>query len=141
MQSFQLNEKNIWENMYFQVGIISKLASYFVPTTHFFKVTSRSVWPIVVRLLCRCLSISDFAVKYLCSSVRCLRGGAFPAQRHRYSQCPCRFFIQEIYNLLLCGHSVKVISGVLVCLITYKRLTNSVPKLSLTTLSPPETAG
>ena len=33
MQS--LNERNIWENFYFQVGIISKLASYFVPTTLF----------------------------------------------------------------------------------------------------------
>ena len=30
-----LNEKNIWENLCFQVGIISKLASYFVPTTLF----------------------------------------------------------------------------------------------------------
>ena len=29
------NEKNVWENIYFQVGIISKLASYFVPTTLF----------------------------------------------------------------------------------------------------------
>ena len=35
MQSFQLNEKQIWENIYFQVGIISKLASYFVLTTLF----------------------------------------------------------------------------------------------------------
>ena len=33
MQSFQLNERNIWENIYFQVGVISKLASYFIPTT------------------------------------------------------------------------------------------------------------
>ena len=31
MQS--LNENIIWENIYFQVGIISKLASYFVPST------------------------------------------------------------------------------------------------------------
>ena len=40
------------ENIYFQVGIISKLASYFVPTTLFFMVTPRSVWPVVhiVRL-------------------------------------------------------------------------------------------
>ena len=37
--------------------------------------------------------------------------------------------------------SVKVISGVLVRLTTCKRLTNSLPKLSLTTLFPPETAG
>ena len=28
-----LNEKNNWENIFFQVGIISNLASYFVPTT------------------------------------------------------------------------------------------------------------
>ena len=41
-------------------------------------VTPRSVWPIVVRLLCRCFSISDFTVKYLRSSVRCLRGGGVP---------------------------------------------------------------
>ena len=33
MQS--LNEKTIRENIYFQVGITSKLASYFVPTTLF----------------------------------------------------------------------------------------------------------
>ena len=38
------------------------------------------------------------------------------------------------------GTYVKVISGVLVRLTTCKRLTNSLPKLSLT-LSPPETAG
>ena len=31
----RLNKKNMWENIYFQVGIISKLASYFVPTTLF----------------------------------------------------------------------------------------------------------
>ena len=37
--------------------------------------------------------------------------------------------------------TVKVISGVLVRLTTCKRLTNSLPKLSLITLSPPETAG
>ena len=52
MQS--LNEKTYqeWENICFQVGIISKLASYFVPTTLFSIVTPRSVWPIVriVRL-------------------------------------------------------------------------------------------
>ena len=70
---------------------------------HFFMVTPRSVWPIVVRLLCRCFSISDFTVKYLCSNVRCLRGGSFPTQRHHYTQCPCRFFVLEIYNLLFCG--------------------------------------
>ena len=38
MQS--LNLKILWENIYFQVGIISKLASYFVPTTLFFLVTT-----------------------------------------------------------------------------------------------------
>ena len=37
--------------------------------------------------------------------------------------------------------SVEGISGVLVRLTTRKRLTNSLPKLSLITLSPPETAG
>ena len=36
---------------------------------------------------------------------------------------------------------VKVISGVLVRLTTCQMLTNSLPKLSLKTLSPPETAG
>ena len=36
---------------------------------------------------------------------------------------------------------VKVISGVLVRLTTCNVLTNSLPKLSLITLSPPETAG
>ena len=36
---------------------------------------------------------------------------------------------------------VKVIRGVLVRLTTCKRLTNSLPKLSLITLPPPETAG
>ena len=39
--------------------------------------------------LCRCFSISDFKLEYLCSSVRCLRGGPFPTQRHHYTQCPC----------------------------------------------------
>ena len=40
---------------------------------------------------------------FLCSSVRCLRGGAFPTQHH-YTQCPCSFFILERYNLFSCGH-------------------------------------
>ena len=77
------------------------LASYFVPTTLFSMVTPQSVWSIVVRLLCRCFSISDFPVTYLCSSVRCLRGAPFPTQRHHYTQCPCRFFILERYNLYI----------------------------------------
>ena len=85
----RLNEKNIpgmgkplfpcWHH--FQIGFL------FRPHHTFFMVTPRSVWHIVVRLLCRCFSISDFTVKYLCSSVRCLRGGPFPAQRHHYTQC------------------------------------------------------
>ena len=70
-----------WHN--FKIGFLCR------PHHTFFMVTPRSVWPIVVRLLCRCSSISDFTVKYLCSSVRCLRGGTFPTQRHHYTQCPC----------------------------------------------------
>ena len=60
----------------------------FRPHHTFFMVTPRSGWPIVVRLLCRCFSISDFTVKYLCSSVRCLRGGPFSTGRYHYAQCP-----------------------------------------------------
>ena len=44
-------------------------------------------------------------------------------------------------QMLRARNSVKVISGVLVRLTTCKRLTNSLPKLSLITLSPPETPG
>ena len=98
------NKTYIWQNIFFQVGAISKLASYFVPHHTFFMVTPRSVWFIVVRLLCSCFLISDFTVKYLCSSLRCLRGGPFPTQRHPYTQCVGWFFILAINNLLLCGH-------------------------------------
>ena len=55
-----LNE-NIRENVYFQVGIISNLLLISSPRD-FFRGRIRSVWPIV-RLLCRCFSISDFMVE------------------------------------------------------------------------------
>ena len=97
----------VWENIYFQVGIISKLASYFVPTT-LFSWSHLEAFGLLCTshdwLLCRCFSISDFKVKYLCSSVRCVRGGPFPTQRHHYTQCSCWFFILERCNLLFCGH-------------------------------------
>ena len=35
MQSLNKKTYQVWENIYFQVGIISKLATYFVPTTPF----------------------------------------------------------------------------------------------------------
>ena len=91
---------------------ISKLASFpnwllISSPPSFFMATPRSVSPIVVRLLCRCFSISDFTGKYLCLSVRCLRGVPFLTQRHHYTQCSCRFFILERYNLLFCGHRLR----------------------------------
>ena len=89
---------------------ISKLVSFptfgvlVCPHNTFVMVTPRSVWSIVVRMLCRCFSTSDFTVKYLCSNVRCLRGESFFQQRHHYTQCLCRFPILERYNVLFCGH-------------------------------------
>ena len=44
---------------HFQIGFLCR------PHHTRFMVTPRSVCPIVVRLLCRCFSISDFKVKYL----------------------------------------------------------------------------
>ena len=49
--------------------------------------------------------------------------------------------IRRLFHHAMVNIVVKVISGVLVRLTTCKRLTNSLPKLSLITLSPPETAG
>ena len=50
-------------------------------------------------------------------------------------------FLQISFCLKRGLNVIMVISGVLVRLTTCKRLTNSLPKLSLITLSPPETAG
>ena len=66
---------------HFQIGFLCRLHHTF------FMVTPRSVWPSVQSydwLLL--LSISEVTVKYLCSSVRCLRGEPFPTQQHRYTQ-------------------------------------------------------
>ena len=97
-------KKHMGRTFIFKVCIISKFCVLFHPHNTFFIITPRSVWHIVVQLLCRCFSISDFTVKYLCSNVRCLRGGPFSTQRHHYTRCPCRFFILKRYNLLLCRH-------------------------------------
>ena len=98
-----LNKKTYkeWENIYFQVGMISKLASYFIPTT-LFSWSHLEAFALLCAsydwLLCRCFSIPDFKVKYLCSSVRCLRGGPFPTQQHYNPECPWWFFTLERYN-------------------------------------------
>ena len=66
----ELERKKTLESIYLHVGIVSKIGFLFRPHNTFFTVTPRSVWPIIVRrLLCRCFSISDFTVKFLCSSV------------------------------------------------------------------------
>ena len=95
-----LNKNNIREKHLFPRWHHFQFGFLFYPHGTFFMVTPRSVWPIVVRLLCRCFSTSDITVKYLCSSVRCLRGGSFPTQRHHYIPCPCRFIIER-NNLFL----------------------------------------
>ena len=60
-----------WQN--FQIGFV------FRPHHTFFMVTPRSIRPIVVRLLCRCFSISDFTVKYLCFERSLSSRGAVPS--------------------------------------------------------------
>ena len=74
MQS--LNEKNIRENIYFRVGIISKLASYFVPTT-LFSCSHFEAFGLLCTSYdcCRCFSVSDFKVKYLCRTFVVFEGG------------------------------------------------------------------
>ena len=93
MQS--LNEKTyiyIWKNIYFQVGITSKLASYFVPTTLFHGHTSKRLAYCAHCTTGCCVVALQYWISrlntFLCSSVRCLREGPFPTQHH-YTQCPC----------------------------------------------------
>ena len=106
----RLNEKNIWEIMYFHVGINSKLASYFASTTLFswshlevFGLLSYDCCVVAFRY--RISRLNTF----LCSNVRCLRGGAFPTQRHHYTQGPCRFFIlaREIQPIIMWSQTVR----------------------------------
>ena len=90
MQS--LNEKNIWENMYFQIGIISKLASYFVPTT-LFSWSHLEAFGLLCtsndRLLRRCFSISDFKDKIPLFERSVFEGGRSLLNNVIYTQCPC----------------------------------------------------
>ena len=63
-----LDISRAWTETTYRKTFISKLASFrnwllILSPRHFLMVTPRRVWPIVVRLLCRCLSISDFTVK------------------------------------------------------------------------------
>ena len=63
----------VWENIYFQAGIISKLASYFVPTTLFSWSHLEALGLLCTSydwVLCRSFSISDFKVKTLSTFVR-----------------------------------------------------------------------
>ena len=62
----------------------------------------------------------------------------FPRLINCYCSCRKLYVDQRVLTGVLV---VKVISGVLVRLTTCKRLTKSLPRLSLITLSPPETAG
>ena len=86
-----LTGKHVFSNLFASFPY----ALLFRPPLPFFHGHTSSIWPFVVRLLCRRFSISDFKVKYLCSSIRCLRGGAFITRRHHCTQCPCWFFILE----------------------------------------------
>ena len=88
--------------MYFQIGIISKLVSYFVPNTFFFHGhTSKRLAYYRTTAVSLLFDIGVHGQTPLFE--RCLRGGPFPTQRHYYTQCPCRIFIIERYNLF-CGH-------------------------------------
>ena len=77
LQMQSLNERNYGKTL------ISKLASFpnwllISSPQHDVMVTPRSVWPIVLRLLFRCFSISDFTVESLCSSVVFVGGRSPP---------------------------------------------------------------
>ena len=108
MQS--LNEKNVkWKTL------ISKLASFpnwlhiSSPPHSFRGHTSKRLACCAHRTTDCCVVAVRYRISrlntFLCSSVRCFRGGAFPTQHH-YTQCPCRFFILERYNLF-CGHRLS----------------------------------
>ena len=91
MQSLTEKTYIIWENMYFQIGIISKLASYFVPTTLFHGHTSKCLAYCAHRATDCCVVAFRYRIlrsnTFFCSSVRGLRR-TFPAQHH-YTHCPC----------------------------------------------------
>ena len=80
----------------FQIGIL------FRPHHTFFMVIPRSVWPIVVRLLCRCFSIHG-CIPFFERSLSSRGAVPYPTT----SLHPVSVLILhpgEIYNLLLCGH-------------------------------------